>query len=135
MKPSSEDPLRSRIDWDACLADADADAPTGLRIGHLSGDDDFSTYLARIAPGARVPAHYHARGGEHYHVLQGRGELRLDDLDSGERLAVEVAARQSFTIGRRVVHALCNTGDTDLLLMFSCPRSHLMEDRQFVDRA
>lgn len=139
------------LDWDDALARCSADAATGLRIAHLSGDAKFSTYLARIEPGSRVRAHVHAAGDEHYHVLEGEGTLILRDLAHGDvaqgvtqgltqgltqsrGIRMPIGRRQSFVIGPHVAHELLNTGPVPLLLLFSCPQSNLAEDREFLDR-
>ncbi len=122
------------VDWDEALARrGSADAQTGLRVVRLAGDDGFCTFVAWLEAGAEVPAHHHEAGDEHYHVLQGRGELALRELDRGGRCVVAMHQRQSFVVPPRVVHALRNVGREPLLLMFSCDASHLDGDRHFAD--
>ena len=124
------------VDWDDALARCGgADELTGLRVARLAGDEGFCTFIAWLEAGAEVPAHYHEAGDEHYHVLQGRGELALCDVDRGTRSVVPIARRQSFVVPPRVAHALRKVGGEPLLLMFSCDASHLGRDRRFAGDA
>jgi hypothetical protein len=55
--------------------------------------------------------------------------LRTQNLCS----AVGDWRHQSFGITARIAHRLRNTGAEPLLLMFSCPQTHVPSDRYFVE--
>lgn len=120
------------VDWATELARSRYDAAAGIKIAKLVGDSKFSTYLAAIDPGMSVNAHYHREGEEHYHILNGHGEITLTDVSNSETERVSVTKNCSFTVPPNQVHRLKNTGDEPLVLMFSCPESHLAEDRYFL---
>lgn len=119
----------SVIDWGTLLTRANYDATTGLYIAKLLTHEGTSSFLTRIDPGKKINPHYHRHGDEHYHILEGSGEIRLHNLRNGSHETRIVTARSSFAIPPLIEHALSNTGTTPLLLMFSCPDAHLGEDR------
>jgi mannose-6-phosphate isomerase-like protein (cupin superfamily) len=120
------------IDWTAELDKGVYDSSVGIKILKLAGDAGFSTYLTEIAPGVAINAHYHRHGDEHYHIVSGRGEMRLVDVATGAARSHVVAERCSFVVPANTQHQLSNTGAVPLVLMFSCPASHLGEDRHFL---
>lgn len=121
------------IEWKVALSQAAYDAAAGIAIVRLTGDDGFATYLAEVEPGKSVRPHYHRSGDEHYHIVGGNGEIRLASADEGGPGRVtQVAAGMSFIVPANTVHELINTGDTALLLMFSCAASHLADDRHLL---
>jgi mannose-6-phosphate isomerase-like protein (cupin superfamily) len=120
------------IDWKSALAGSAYDAAVGISIAKLTGDDTFATYLAEIAPGKSVRPHYHRAGDEHYHIVAGCGQIRLSSIDGGLTCVEAVHAGISFVVPENTVHELINTGDTALLLMFSCAADHLADDRRLL---
>ncbi|GGY10565.1 cupin domain-containing protein [Paludibacterium paludis] len=117
------------INWDTTLHSGVCDTIAGITIVKLLGDESFGTYITRIAPGHRVNPHYHHQGEEHYHILSGEGEIHLAGMTDGTRQSCRVGARCSFSIPPMVEHSLINNGEEPLVLMFSCPASHLGSDR------
>jgi mannose-6-phosphate isomerase-like protein (cupin superfamily) len=122
------------LKWQSVLARAATDPAVGIRIAKLAGTDAFSTYVAEVAPGKSITPHYHLVGDEHYHIVAGQGEMHLSDLDEGRDSTTPVYAGTSFVVAPRVVHALRNTGNSPLVLMFSCPVNHLGDDRHLCER-
>ncbi|PRC94206.1 cupin domain-containing protein [Solimicrobium silvestre] len=116
-------------DWNTALDTCIYDSTVGIKIAKLAGDAFLSTYLTSIDPGKSVNAHYHKKGNEHYHIIQGSGEMTLVDVGSKALTKVDVYHHQSFVVQENTLHQLKNTGNTKLVLMFSCPESHLNEDR------
>ncbi|RXZ36482.1 cupin domain-containing protein [Oxalobacteraceae bacterium CAVE-383] len=117
------------VNWLANLERIDYDDVVGIKIAKLAGDANFSTYLTAIDLGKSVSPHYHKNGDEHYHIIRGRGEITLTNLDSMEITTIAIDEQSSFTVPENTLHQLKNSGDEPLILMFSCPESHLDEDR------
>lgn len=117
------------IDWKSELAHCAYDAAVGIKIAKLTGNGQFATFLTSIDPGKYVNPHYHKSGDEHYHIIRGCGEIMLTDVSSGKGTITGVNEYQSFLVPANTLHQLRNTGNESLVLMFSCPESHLKEDR------
>lgn len=117
------------IDWKTELEHCAYDAAVGIKIAKLAGDAKFSTYLTIIDPGKSVNPHYHKNGDEHYHIIDGCGEMTLIDVESKEATTTRINKHSSFVVHANKSHQLKNTADEPLVLMFSCPESHLKEDR------
>ncbi|PTU69904.1 cupin domain-containing protein [Chromobacterium haemolyticum] len=120
------------IDWKLELENGVYDKSVGIKILKLAGDAGFSTYLTEIAPGVAINGDYHRHGDEHYHIVSGRGEMRLVDVATGAARTQAVAEQSSFVVPANTQHQLSNTGVAPLVLMFSCPASHLADDRHFL---
>ncbi len=117
------------IDWEEALDAAHYDVTAGIAIAKLLTQDGISTFITRIDAGKRVNPHYHRHGAEHYHIIEGAGEITLHDIKEGTYETRTVNAYVSFAVLPFVEHTLRNTGTTPLLLMFSCPDNHLTDDR------
>jgi len=117
------------VDWVAAIEACDLDVTAGIKIAKLCGDAKFSTFLTHIAPGKHVNAHYHKHGVEHYHVIEGTGEIELTHLTSRKSITRKVEKYCSFVVEENTIHTLSNIGNGPLILMFSCPESHLNDDR------
>lgn len=120
------------IDWDSELERSAYDATVGIKIAKLAGDAALSTYLTSIDPGKSITPHYHKHGDEHYHIIHGCGEMTLIDVQSKAKTTTAVRKHHSFVVRANHSHQLKNTGDEALILMFSCPESHLKKDRFFL---
>jgi mannose-6-phosphate isomerase-like protein (cupin superfamily) len=117
------------IDWHTALTTATTDAKAGIAPVRLTGDTAFATHLARLEAGQTVTAHYHRHGAEHYHILSGQGRIAIRALDQFQFKELPVRAGHSFLIPANTWHSLTNCANEPLLLMFSCPASHLDSDR------
>jgi len=117
------------IDWKSALQCCAYDASVGIKIARLAGDRQFASYLTVIDAGHAVKAHYHTQGDEHYHILEGEGEVMLKDVHTLQEKILFVRQQQSFVVTANTWHQLKNTGSEPLVLMFSCPESHLGTDR------
>ena len=117
------------VDWLTELERSGYDTAVGIKIAKLAGDAEFSTYLTVIDPGKAVSAHYHKDGDEHYHIIRGQGEMTLTDMVSRLTTTTSVGAQSSFVVPENTLHQLKNAGTEPLVLMFSCPQSHLDQDR------
>ncbi|MCD6027139.1 MAG: cupin protein [Solimicrobium sp.] len=121
------------IDWKSALEICVYDETVGIKIAKLNGNTQFGTYLTSIDPGKSVNPHYHKKGEEHYHIIEGSGEIELINVKTRIRTTTKVNKYSSFTVNPNTSHQLKNTGSEPLILMFSCPESHLNEDRFLMD--
>jgi mannose-6-phosphate isomerase-like protein (cupin superfamily) len=121
------------------LLGAQLDSKVGIAIVCLAGNDDFALYAAELAPGKSVTAHYHSKGVEIYHVLEGAGIMHTGIAEDINRVRwnkpLKVKAGDCFNVEEREVHQLQNTGDKRLLVVFGCPNAHLNQDRFIVEGA
>lgn len=117
--------------WEALIDSCNFDEKVGIKIAKLNGDDQFSTFISVIEPKKAVSPHYHKYGDEYYHIISGSGEIKLKDMSTNEEKSYEVKQYESFTVKENTMHQLINTGSEPLILMFSCPKSHLNDDRYF----
>ena len=125
------------VDWKQELSCAHTDKAVGIQIATLLGSEGKGTYITVIPPGSSVTPHYHTKGDEEYHIIQGRGVIRLLPVEPKNKdfqlICKQVQAQNSFIIPPGVIHQLINNGDEPLTLIFSCPLAHLMDDRVVVD--
>jgi len=117
------------VNWTFGLQGSKYDNAVGIKIVKLTGDEKFSTYLTMIDPDKAVAAHYHKNGNEHYHIIKGRGQMTLTDMENGSTTTMPVGEQSSFVVPENTLHTLKNIGEQPLVLMFSCPESHLDRDR------
>lgn len=115
--------------WKDEIANCAYDSTVGIKIAKLAGNKDFSTFITEIDESKSVNPHYHKNGDEHYHIVSGDGEIYLKNVVTGEENFYIVSAHQSFVVPENTLHKLTNTGSKPLVLMFSCPTSHLDSDR------
>ena len=120
------------INWNDEISKCAYDDSVGIRISKLAGTKYFCTFITEIAPNKSVNPHYHKNGDEHYHIVKGTGEMYLKDVLNGQENSYKVSANESFVVPENTLHKLTNIGIEPLLLMFSCPASHLESDRYFL---
>lgn len=123
------------INWVERVQLAKTDENVGIRIAPLVESEGRGTYVTILPPGAAVTPHYHAEGSEEYHIISGRGQIKLKSAKNinGMVTVKDVAASSSFVIPSMTIHQLVNTGPDELTLIFSCPLSHLKDDRVVVE--
>jgi mannose-6-phosphate isomerase-like protein (cupin superfamily) len=119
------------INWNTAISSCKYDESVGIRIAKISGNEDFCTFITIIDPNKNVNPHYHKYGDEHYHIIQGNGEIKLKNIITGNEQQYTVSEKESFVIHENIQHQLKNIGDIPLILMFSCPMSHVESDRHF----
>ncbi|KXL53089.1 glucose-6-phosphate isomerase [Anaerotignum neopropionicum] len=99
----------------------------------VEGEPSF--ILAALKPERKLGAHYHTKGQEIYHVLEGQGVMEIGVLEDGlvkwEESCV-LNAGDVFTVPPNMVHRLANTGKASLKLVFLTSPTHLNEDRFFI---
>jgi oxalate decarboxylase/phosphoglucose isomerase-like protein (cupin superfamily) len=127
----------SIVDWAEELSCASFDKKVGIQIATLLESKGKGTYITVIPPGSSVNPHYHTNGDEEYHIISGNGVVRLLPVEAKNKdfqlICKQVKSQNSFIIPPNVIHQLINNGDGPLTLIFSCPLSHLKEDRFVVE--
>jgi len=117
------------------LEHAGMDENAGIHIERVTGDDQFSFYVAEVFPGTWLKSHYHTKGIELYQILQGAGIMRIGRR-TGETAVWEeeftVESGDCFTIPEGMVHQLGNMTGERLIAGITCPPSHLGDDRFFL---
>ena len=113
------------------------DEKAGIKVDRLTGDDNVSVFVAEIAEHKWVKPHYHQKGVEIYHILDGRGLMKIGrggraESRSPGSLEFPVEKGDCFSIPEKTVHQLANTGTARLCAMFICSPTHLSTDRFFV---
>jgi mannose-6-phosphate isomerase-like protein (cupin superfamily) len=120
--------LTKIINWKNELESATFDEAVGIKVAKLI-EGETSTFITVIDPRKKVNPHYHSEGNEHYHIISGRGIIKLQELNTNNIEEYEVYGGDSFVIEPNVIHELSNTSNDDLVLMFSCNNKHLTTDR------
>jgi mannose-6-phosphate isomerase-like protein (cupin superfamily) len=115
------------------IAATELDPEVGIRVGHLSGSEQFSFFGAEIGPQKVLSAHYHNSGDEIYLIIEGSGSMYLGELGGSGNVVWEppfnINKGDCFTVGAGTVHQLCNNTDQKLIALFGCSKSHLSTDR------
>ena len=113
---------------------ATIDESVNIAIGQLTHDEETCFYGTQMKAGSKVGCHYHKEGSEVYHILAGEGEIHLADIAPNAVPAhhryFTVRKGDTFSVPSNTAHQLKAT--TDLQLLFSCPKSHLSDDRYIV---
>lgn len=120
------------INWKSIIDNCKFDSSVGIRIAKIAGNNEFSTFITEIDPAKSVNPHYHEFGDEHYHIIKGNGQIYLKDIKTNEETMADISEGSSFIVGENILHKLINTGTSTLILMFSCPHTHLESDRHFL---
>ena len=79
----------------------ESEMPASVRLSH-----------AALAPGQRVEAHAHADICEVFYVLSGRGLITV------EGSAHRIGSGSCMRVDAGEMHAVCNDGDDDLVLLY-----------------
>jgi UDP-2-acetamido-2,6-beta-L-arabino-hexul-4-ose reductase len=88
--------------------------------GEFVGDSGFGEiYLSGAKPGETKGGHYHEETTEWFCVIQGEGMLRLEDIHTNERMALNLSRenRLSVEIPPGVAHSVLNVGDEEMILL------------------
>ncbi len=123
------------VEWKKLINDCKYDELVGIRIAKIAGDDTFSTFITVIAPEKYVKPHYHNHGDEHYHIISGNGKVIVKDITNNKEQSYLVKGGESFIVPEKTLHQLINMGSNELILMFSCPTTHLNNDRFFTNES
>lgn len=91
-----------------------------LRREHLEIKKPFGQiYITTANPGYVKGNHYHTRKTEWFFLLQGEGELLLEDPESREKKCLHLSQGipQTIKVPPGVAHALHNTGTSPMLVV------------------
>lgn len=76
-------------------------------------------YLTMGKPGQIKGGHYHPEAVEWFTVIEGNAVLRLEDIDSKERIEIPMSLEdaKSVYVPNNVAHDFKNVGDTDFIVI------------------
>ena len=121
---------------DTELSKAPLDRKAGIKLIKVTGDATLSVYAADISPNTFLRPHYHKMGIETYQILDGEGLMKIGKLSDERVIWVETFRAKKgdcFSIPAFAVHQIINQSTENLRAIFSCPSSHVGEDRYFVE--
>lgn len=88
--------------------------------GKEEGLPDFTgeVYFTSAKAGCNKGGHYHELAQEWFTMIVGKGVLVLEDIDTKERIEIEMIAEQPETIyiPQRVAHRVDNRSDKDYIM-------------------
>jgi len=92
-------------------------AITGTEEGipHHTGE----VYLTMGKPGQAKGGHYHPEAVEWFTVIQGSAILKLEDMETHERMDIGMSLEKAITvfIPNNVAHVVVNNSDSDFILL------------------
>lgn len=76
-------------------------------------------YLTMGKPGQIKGGHYHPEAVEWFTVIEGNAVLRLEDINSKERIEIPMSLEdaKSVYVPNNVAHDFKNVGDTDFIVL------------------
>lgn len=76
-------------------------------------------YLTMGKPGQNKGGHYHPEAVEWFTIIEGSAILKLEDIETHERLDIEVSLEKAITvfIPNNVAHVVCSNSDKDFILL------------------
>lgn len=118
-------------EWQVVLDTVVPDAVAGIRHAAVKGNAEHRLHVAAIPE--KVNCHVHFHGEEGYGVVAGTGRLHWGQVtisaDNTPSIKwekpVDVKAGESFIIPEGYAHQLQKTGNSDLVIVFGCPDTHL----------
>ena len=86
---------------------------------HLVQNEEMSVIQERVPAGGRETMHYHERSRQFFYILEGEGQMQLDDETASLRVG------EGLEIRPGVKHRFENkSGANVVFLVVSVPRSH-----------
>lgn len=76
-------------------------------------------YLTMGRPGQSKGGHYHPEAVEWFTIISGKAVLRLEDVETHERMDIEMSLEKAITvfIPNMVAHVVVNVGECDFILL------------------
>lgn len=76
-------------------------------------------YLTMGKPGQSKGSHYHLEAVEWFTIIEGNAVLKLEDIETHERLDIEMSLEKAITvfIPNNVAHVVVNDRDKDFILL------------------
>ena len=92
-------------------------AITGTEKGIPSHTGEI--YLTMAKSGQARGGHYHPEAVEWFTIIEGRAILKLEDINTGEKLDIEMSLEKAITvfIPNNVAHIVLNNSDEDFILI------------------
>lgn len=87
-------------------------------------------YLTMGRPGQAKGGHYHPSAVEWFTIINGDAVLKLEDVETHERLDIEMSLEKAITvfIPNNVAHVVVNNGDNDFILLAYTDKSYDPKD-------
>ena len=97
----------------------------GWFLKAITGTEDYipghtgEVYLTMGKPGQAKGGHYHPEAVEWFTIIEGKAVLKLEDIETHERLDIEMSLEKAITvfIPNNVAHIVVNAGDSDFILL------------------
>lgn len=97
----------------------------GWFLKAITGKEDFipshtgEVYLTMGKPGNSKGGHYHPEAVEWFTIIEGSALLKLEDIETHERVDIEMSLEKSITvfIPNNVAHIVVNNSDKDFILL------------------
>lgn len=82
-------------------------------------DHTGEVYLTMGKPGQTKGGHYHPEAVEWFTVIEGNAVLRLEDINSKERIEISMSLEdaKSVYVPNNVAHDFNNVGDTNFIVL------------------
>ena len=109
------------------LKNTKVDANINNKLIKIDEQNNMSIYVAEIASGARLPAHFHQKGHETYCILKGSGTMEVG------KSIIEANEGDIIIVKEKEVHAISNQTEKPLCILFHTPSTHMNHDRYFID--
>ena len=76
-------------------------------------------YLTMGKPGQAKGGHYHPEAVEWFTIIEGKTLLKLEDIETHERLDIEMSLEKAITvfIPNNVAHIVVNASDSNFILL------------------
>ena len=76
-------------------------------------------YVTMGKPGQSKGSHYHPEAVEWFTIIEGNAVLKLEDIETHERLDIEMSLEKAITvfIPNNVAHVVVNDRDKDFILL------------------
>jgi mannose-6-phosphate isomerase-like protein (cupin superfamily) len=118
--------IRSQLADVAAYITCDGSSIRELMHPDVHGNAQQSLAEASIPPGGATLLHLHYASEELYHIVSGRGRMRLGD----EEFAITPG--DTLLIPPGTAHCLRNTGDEALRLLCCCAPAYRHEDTELL---
>ena len=120
------DRLHTRREDSAPYITKDGSTIRELMHPQVHGNRAQSLAEASVPPGCTTALHRHARTEELYHVMSGRGRMRLGDR------VFEVGPGDTVHIAPGTAHCIENIGEAELRFLCSCSPAYSHEDTELL---
>jgi dTDP-4-dehydrorhamnose 3,5-epimerase-like enzyme len=87
-------------------------------------------YIIQANPGETRANHYHKEANEWFTLIQGKADMLIEDVDSGEKLTIKIDGNHPETVfvPNNIAHAFKNTADQPYVLITYTDKLYDPED-------